>query len=213
MTGLGLDNLILRHGDTPMARLNLTVPPGQVLTLMAPSGAGKSSLLRALVGAPPAGFALSGRVWVNGQDVTALPPQRRRIGLLFQDDMLFPHLSVGQNLAFALAPGGARATRRATVETALAGAGLAGFANRDPATLSGGQRSRVALLRALLAQPAALLLDEPFSRLDATLRDQIRQATFAASRDLPVVLVTHDAQDARAAGGPVLSLFGDVIAA
>lgn len=213
MTGLGLENLTLRHGDAPMARLNLTVPPGQVLTLMAPSGAGKSSLLRALVGAAPAGFALSGRVWVNGQDVTALPPQRRRIGLLFQDDMLFPHLSVGQNLSFALAPGGTRATRRATVETALVSAGLAGFADRDPATLSGGQRSRVALLRALLAQPAALLLDEPFSRLDATLRDQIRQATFAATRDLPVVLVTHDAQDARAAGGPVLSLFGDVIAA
>lgn len=211
MMGLTLENLTLRHDEHQIARLNLTVPPGQVLTLMGPSGAGKSSLLLALIGALPKGFALSGGVLLGGQDVTALPPNRRRIGLLFQDDVLFPHLSVGQNLTFGLAPGGTRAERRRIIEEALEGAGLSGFADRDPATLSGGQRARVALLRALLARPLALLLDEPFARLDAALRDQIRQATFAATSDLPVILVTHDAQDAKAAGGPVMSLFGEPI--
>ena len=211
MTDLTLQDLTLRHHGQVIARLNLTVPAGQVLTLMGPSGSGKSSLLMALIGALPRGFALSGRVLIGGQEVTALPPNRRRIGLLFQDDVLFPHLSVGQNLAFGLAPGGTRAERRARIEVALAGAGLPGFSGRDPATLSGGQRARVALLRALLARPRALLLDEPFARLDASLRDQIRQATFAATHDLPVILVTHDAEDARAAGGPVLSLFGEPV--
>ena len=211
MTDLALQDLTLRHHGQVIARLNLTVPAGQVLTLMGPSGSGKSSLLMALIGALPRGFALSGRVLMGGQEVTALPPNRRRIGLLFQDDVLFPHLSVGQNLAFGLAPGGTRAERRARIEVALAGAGLPGFSGRDPATLSGGQRARVALLRALLARSRALLLDEPFARLDASLRDPIRQATFAATHDLPVILVTHDAEDARAAGGPVLSLFGEPV--
>lgn len=211
MTGLDLQNLTLRRDNLVLARLNLTVPPGQVLTIMAPSGAGKSTLLLALIGALPTGFSLSGRVLLDGQDVTSLPTAHRRIGLLFQDDMLFPHLSVGQNLAFGLAPGGTRATRRARIEQALVLAGLKGFADRDPATLSGGERSRVALLRALLAGPRALLLDEPFARLDANLRDHTRQTTFAATQDLPVILVTHDPQDAAAANGPVVTLTGDPV--
>lgn len=212
--GLTLDRIDLRLGTATLARLSLSVPPGQVLTVMGASGSGKSSLLAGLIGALPPGFTLQGRILLNGRDVSPLPTAARRIGLLFQDDVLFPHLSVGQNLAFGLAPGGSRASRRAVVAEALAQAGLAGFADRDPATLSGGQRARAALLRALLARPAALLLDEPFSRLDAVLRDQIRSFVFAQTRarGLPVILVTHDPADAAAAAGPVLDLFGQPVA-
>jgi putative thiamine transport system ATP-binding protein len=124
---------------------------------------------------------------------------------LFQDDVLFPHLSVAQNLGFGLRPGGSRADRQGRVEAALDRMGLCGFGPRDPASLSGGQRARVSLARTLLAEPQARLLDEPFSRLDQTLRAQIRDLVFSETRNLPVILVTHDPEDARAAGGPVVS--------
>jgi putative thiamine transport system ATP-binding protein len=141
--------------------------------------------------------------------VSALAPQRRRIGILFQDDLLFPHLSVGENLAFGLDSSlRTRRVRTQRIEAALAEAGLAGFAPRDPATLSGGQRARVALLRLLLAAPQALLLDEPFNRLDAALRAEFRRFVFAraAAAGVPVLMVTHDAADAQAAAGAVLEI-------
>ncbi len=207
--GLRLERLrVIREGRL-VAALDAHIAPGAVLTVMGPSGSGKSTLLSAIIGAVAPGFAVSGRVRLDGRDLTGLPPQERRVGILFQDDALFAHLSVGGNLAFALPPSvRGRAARRARVEAALADAELTGFADRDPATLSGGQRARVALMRALLAEPRALLLDEPFSRLDAALRAQIRDFVFQRARDrrLPVLLVTHDAEDARAAGGPVVSL-------
>ena len=189
--------------------LGLRISPGETVTLMGPSGSGKSTLLAFVSGTLAPVFAARGRILVDGRDVTSLRPQHRRIGILFQDDLLFPHLSVGGNLAFGLAPGHrGRRQRMAVVETALAGAGLEGFHDRDPATLSGGQRGRVALLRMLLSEPRALLLDEPFSKLDAGLRDEMRRFVFghAAERGLPVLLVTHDASDAEAAGGRVLML-------
>nr|WP_318010320.1 ATP-binding cassette domain-containing protein [Modicisalibacter tunisiensis] len=139
-----------------------------------------------------------------------LPAERRRVGLLFQDPLLFPHLSVGGNLAFGMAPGGRRRERRARVAEALAQAGLAGYADRDPATLSGGQKARVALLRVLLSEPRAMLLDEPFSSLDVALRNGLRRQVVAeiARRGLPALLVTHDPADAEAAGGRVITLGG-----
>jgi len=207
---LELDDLNLSLGQTALARLNLAIPKGQVLTLMAPSGAGKSSVLAAILGVLGPGFHLSGRVRLNGRDLSALPPEGRRIGLLFQDDLLFPHLSVGQNLGFGLPKGAS--DRQGRIAQALEQAGLSDMAGRDPATLSGGERARVALMRALLAAPEALLLDEPFSRLDAGLRRQIRAFTFERARDLPVILVTHDADDACAAGGPVMNLWGENVA-
>jgi putative thiamine transport system ATP-binding protein len=196
-------------GKALFAPLTLSVAPGTVATVMGPSGVGKSTLLDAIGGHLPAGFRASGRVVLDGRDLSMLPPEARGIGVLFQDALLFPHLSVGDNLAFGLAPRiRGHAARRAAVEEALESAGLAGFHDRDPATLSGGQKARAALFRTLLAEPRALLLDEPFSRLDAGLRDDIRRFTFArvAERGIPALLVTHDPGDAEAAGGPVLTL-------
>ncbi len=200
------------RGGVPLfPALTLTVPPGTVATVMGPSGIGKSTLLDAIGGHLRAPFAATGRVILDGRDVTHLRPEARGIGILFQDALLFPHLSVGDNLAFGLAPRiRGRAARRAAVEEALVQAGLPGFHDRDPATLSGGQKARAALFRTLLAEPRALLLDEPFSRLDAGLRDEIRGFTFArvAERGIPALLVTHDPGDAEAAGGPVVPLGG-----
>jgi len=208
VSGLALEGLRVDRDGRALATLDATVAPGEALTLMGPSGVGKSTLLAAIIGAVPPGFAVSGRVRVDGRDVTRLPVEARRIGIMLQHDAL-PHLSVGGNLLFALPRAvRGRAARRARVEAALAGVGLAGFAGRDPATLSGGQRARVSLLRAMLAQPRALLLDEPFSGLDAGLRAQVRGLVFAQARAaaLPVLLVTHDAADAEAAGGRVIAL-------
>lgn len=196
MTGLILDSLTITQGDTPLVRLSAHIQPGEVLTVMGPSGSGKSTLLNALIGALPAGFTQTGKIILNGQDLHGLPPQTRRIGLLFQDDVLFPHLNVAQNLGFGLRPGGTRPDRQTAIEAMLDKIGLPGFGPRDPATLSGGQRARVALARTLLAEPKALLLDEPFSRLDQSLRAQIRALTFDLARALPVILVTHDPADA-----------------
>jgi len=174
---------------------------------MGPSGSGKSTLLAFVAGFLDPAFSARGRVLLCGEDVTALPANRRRAGLLFQDPLLFPHMSVGANLLFALPPGD-RKERRAKAEAALAGAGLEGFFDRDPATLSGGQKARASLIRVLLSQPRALLLDEPFSKLDAALRQQMRELVFgeARARALPVLLVTHDPEDAQAAGGRIVEL-------
>ena len=137
-------------GRALIGPINLTVAPGDVITLMGPSGCGKSSLLAFLCGTIDPIFETRGRILLDGSDVRVLPPERRRIGILFQDDLLFPHLSVAENLAFGLAPSVKdKVRRRERIARALAEADLDGFADRDPATLSGGQRARIALLKAL----------------------------------------------------------------
>lgn len=211
MSGLFLDGLEVRAKDMLIVAMDAVVKPGEVLTIMGPSGSGKSTALAAIIGTLGPDFSVSGRLVLDGCDVTALPTRARGIGLLFQDDVLFPHLSVGGNLAFALpATLRGRQARRAAIEAALAKAGLAGFADRDPGTLSGGERARVALMRTLLAEPKALLLDEPFSRLDAGLRDHIRAFVLDLIRAerIPAILVTHQADDARAAGGRIIDPLG-----
>jgi putative thiamine transport system ATP-binding protein len=182
--------------------LRFEVQPGQILTLMGASGSGKSSVLAAIAGTLGSvaegaqALRCNGSVRLNGHDITHLPTSQRGIGLLFQDALLFAHMTVSENLLFAVPPG-PRAQRLAPVQQALEEAGLSGYGERDPATLSGGQRARVALMRALLAQPKALLLDEPFSKLDVALRDQFRAFVFEhiRARHIPAVLVTHDAAD------------------
>jgi putative thiamine transport system ATP-binding protein len=192
--------------------LDLAIAPGESATLMGPSGSGKSSLLAFLCGTLDPAFRSRGRVRLDGEDILALPPERRRLGILFQDDLLFPHLSVAGNLAFGLPQALDRQTRRDRVAAALEEASLAGFEARDPATLSGGQRARVALLRMLLSEPRALLLDEPFGRLDAGLRERFRRLVFerARARMLPVLLVTHDREDAEGASGKIVTVGEDL---
>ena len=194
------------QGRTLIRELSAAVEPGQVLAVMGASGSGKSSLLAWIAGTLEVPFEASGVLRLDGVDISAQPIQQRRIGMLFQEDLLFPHLSVLGNLLFALpaAPraafmstSGERVARMQVAEAALEEAGLGGFGPRMPGSLSGGQRSRVSLLRALLAAPTALLLDEPFSKLDAALRQQMRDFTFAtlAARRVPALLVTHDEAD------------------
>lgn len=214
MSGLDLIDVTIRAEGAAAALfepLTLSVPRSTITTIVGPSGIGKSTLMDFVGGHLARGFRASGSVILDGRDVTRLPAEARRIGILFQDAALFPHLSVGDNLAFGLAHHvKGRAARRAAVEAALDQAGLAGFADRDPATLSGGQRARAALMRTLLAEPCALLLDEPFSKLDPDLRTDLRRFVFdhIRDRDIPVLMVTHDSEDAAAASGPVIPLGG-----
>lgn len=188
---LAIDKRVLLDG------LHLDVTRGEIVTLMGSSGSGKSSLIAYICGSLDPAFAATGEVMLNGVNVIPLPIERRRIGVLFQDDLLFAHMSVGENLAFAVPQDVSRSERRARVSAALAEAELEGFEARDPATLSGGQKARVSLMRALLAEPQAMLLDEPFSRLDAALRERIRSFTVQTivARKIPALLVTHDDQD------------------
>lgn len=196
-------------GEALFRPIDVAIPAGDVVTIMGPSGCGKSSLLALICGTLPPVFDATGEVQLDGITLDGLPPEQRHVGILFQDDLLFPHMSVGENLSFGLPPQVAgRAERRARVESALAEAGLAGMADRDPDTLSGGQRGRVAVMRTLLSQPRALLLDEPFSKLDADLRSRFRSFVFDHAREnrIPTLLVTHDPSDAEAAAGPVIEL-------
>ena len=190
-------------------RLSIDIAPGQVVTVMGPSGSGKSTLLAWIGGFLQAPFVASGEVSIGAWCLNDELPHARRAGILFQDDLLFPHLSVAGNLLFGV-PAAVRgpAVRRLAVDEALSEAGLAGYGERDPATLSGGQRARVALLRTLLSQPRLLLLDEPFGKLDAALRSDFRHYDIEHARrlGLPTLMVNHDSADAEAAGGPVVVL-------
>lgn len=214
MTAAGpliLDQVVIRNGETLLLALSATVAPGEVLTVMGPSGSGKSTLLAFVAGFLRPPFSARGRIRIGDEELTTLAAADRRVGLLFQDALLFPHLSVGGNIRFALAPSVRGKAREQAVDRALDEVGLAGMTDRDPATLSGGEQARVALARVLSADPRALLLDEPFSKLDAALKTQIRRLVFQTARErhLPVLLVTHDPADADAAGGRVVRLDGD----
>ncbi len=186
--------LTLPDGTVLCDSLSFKIAPGEVLALMGPSGSGKSSILGWITGTLDPLIQASGQAWLGSREISALPVEKRCLGLMLQQDYLFPHMSVGQNLKFGLR-GGSRQSRNELVQQSLAQAGLAGMENRQPTTLSGGQRARVSLLRTLLSDPHALLLDEPFSRLDVELRETIREFTWASAAQLPTLLVTHDIDD------------------
>jgi putative spermidine/putrescine transport system ATP-binding protein len=177
--------------------ITLAVASGERLVLVGPSGAGKTSLLRGMAGI---GAMLAGQVVVDGKDVTLAPPEARGIVYMHQTPSLFPHLSVIDNVTFPMEVRGvSRATARGQAQTLLERVQLGQLANRRPDSLSGGQRHRAALARALAARPAALLLDEPFSSLDPSLRTEVRESVLELLGDRSgpaVVLVTHDVDEA-----------------
>jgi ABC-type Fe3+/spermidine/putrescine transport system ATPase subunit len=196
--------LEIRHIDQHYAErpllqnASLQVSAGEIVALLGPSGSGKSTLLKIVAGlqVPDAG-----RVWWDGRDITDMPPERRGFALMFQDFALFPHLSVLDNVAFGLIERRlGRRDAQAQAAQMLTVFGLADLARRRVWDLSGGEQQRVALARALITQPQALLLDEPFSALDADLRVALRDEfrTRIKSAGMPTLLVTHDEQEARA---------------
>ena len=209
---LEITELSLSIGERKLFQpLSLSVARGEVATIMGPSGIGKSTLLAAIAGHLAPSITVTGHMTLEGQDLASLAPETREVGMIFQDPCLFPHLSLGDNLAFGLRASTDRTARRADIEASLETAGLAGLYEADPDTLSGGQKSRASLMRSLLAEPRALLMDEPFSALDMELRDEMRRFVFAhiRARNIPAVLVTHDSTDAEAANGPCCQIQRD----
>ncbi len=206
---LQLDDITAGYGDAlPLfSGLSLSVARGEMRLVQGASGCGKSTLLGIICGTADAALKWSGDVRLNDRSISPVPAQDPRVGLIFQDALLFPHMTVADNLAFGLAARHRR-DRDARVAEALGIAGLEGFGGRDPATLSGGQAARVALMRTLLAEPDALLMDEAFSALDPDrrrsfggfVREQVRL------RDIPALLVSHDSGDAAFADGAPVRL-------
>ena len=178
--------------------LNLQVAAGETVAVLGPSGTGKSTLLKMIAGLEPMD---GGSVWFDGIDVTRTPPERRGFALMFQDFALFPHLNVQDNVAFGLVEQRMpRAAARQQAQDMLARFGLGQHATHKVTTLSGGEQQRVALARALITAPRLLLLDEPFSALDAELRSSLREEfrQRIAQAGIATVLVTHDEAEARA---------------
>ncbi|GAA03700.1 ATP-binding cassette domain-containing protein [Photobacterium leiognathi] len=185
------------NGDILLASFSLHIAKGEIVTLMGPSGCGKSTLLNYLAGHLNPEFTAKGTLTLNNQTITEVPAHLRNIGVLFQDDLLFPHLTVWENLAFALPNNIKGNERKQQALTALAQLELAELANAYPHQISGGQRARISLTRLLMAKPQLILLDEPFSKLDSTLRLQFRDWVFQQIQQasIPTLMVTHDKQD------------------
>ncbi|MGF1778651.1 ATP-binding cassette domain-containing protein [Vibrio nomapromontoriensis] len=196
---LSLENLTIRKsdGEVLFSNCNISIQPGEIVTLMGPSGCGKSTLLDAVAGHLSAEFTYTGRVILNDQAMDALAPHERRVGILFQDDLLFPHLNVWENLAFALPNAIKGKNRKEEAFCALNTISLTQLAHHFPEQLSGGQRARISLTRMLLAKPKVALLDEPFSKLDKALRSQFRDWVVTQLHDanIPALMVTHDKDD------------------
>ncbi len=185
-------------GRRVLDRVSIDVADREVVALQGPSGSGKSTLLRVIAGLL---VPTSGRVVSGGRDVTTLPPHRRGVGLVFQDEQLFPHLDVGANVAFGLRmQGRPRPERRARVLELLELVGLGGFEHRSVTSLSGGEAKRVALARSLAPRPPVLLLDEPLTGLDRALHDRLAADLARVLRETATaaLMVTHDAAEAAA---------------
>ena len=203
---LGFENLSRRYGDTlALDNVTLDVPPGKVLCLLGPSGCGKTTLLRIAAGVERPS---SGRVLIDDEEVAGpnrfVPPEKRGVGLMFQDFALFPHLTILDNVAFGLRSR-TKAEARAEALMALERVGLGQYAAEYPHILSGGEQQRVALARAIAPRPGVLLMDEPFSGLDTRLREAMREDTLAILHETRAtcIVVTHDAEEAMRMGDSV----------
>lgn len=197
MLGIEIDDLHLAFGDTKvLTGVDLTIEPGEFFAFLGPSGSGKSTLLRSIAGFGP---RPQGAIRIGGKNVVDLPPWKRNVGMVFQSYALWPHMSVRENVAFGLRErkvSGSDITRR--VDEALDLVGLKHLADRMPNQLSGGQQQRIALARTVVIEPQVLLLDEPLSNLDASLRVQMRRELLALQRKLGLttIFVTHDQEEA-----------------
>jgi len=190
-------NIRLSYGATEVLKdINLDIVPGEFFALLGPSGSGKSTLLRLIAGFNQHSH---GQLLIDGQDISGTPPWQRNIGMVFQNYALWPHMTVWDNVAFGLVERKvSRADIRSRVAATLELVGLADYARRRPNQLSGGQQQRVALARTIVIEPQVLLLDEPLSNLDKTLRVQMRQDLLALQRRLGIttIFVTHDQEEA-----------------
>lgn len=191
--------------------IDLSVNKGQIILIDAPSGAGKSSFLRWIAGLKTKNMINKGQIWLNDKRLDLLPAEHRHIGFLFQSALLFPHLTVAENLGFGIPQKYNKTERSDRISDALSRVGMTGMEKRDPNTLSGGQQARIALLRTLLAEPEALLMDEPFSSLDHDMRDQIIDLVKGEVErlNLPVLMVSHDPRDHSLTTDPIVTLKTD----
>ena len=177
--------------------LNIKVNNGKILTIFGSSGIGKSSLINVIAGVSENNLLFTGEIILNNKKITNIVPEKRKIGLLLQDGVLFPHLNVEQNLIFGIKKNLTNKEKYLLINEHLINANMEGFENRYPNTLSGGQKARIACLRAILSEPAALLLDEPFLSIDPEQRNSFRLFVVNQIREkkIPCILVTHDESD------------------
>ncbi len=203
--GLNVSGLTAQAGSFTLGPVNLDIPPDRVLVILGPSGAGKTVLLETVAGLRP---QHSGHITLAGADITGLPPERRRIGLVFQDAALFPHMTVRENVRFG--PRASRTASPADGDKLLHQLGIGHLADRSPRSLSGGERQRVALARALAIQPGLLLLDEPLSALDQPTREDMRTLLrqLLAELETPAAHVTHDRDEALSIGDDLAIIVG-----
>ena len=198
---LEISNLVITRYQQPLLKIDkLAVKNGELIALMGSSGSGKSTFLAAICGTLDSAFSFYGRISLNQIDIHNMPTEKRRVGILFQDDLLFPHMSVEENIAFAVPPYIKKHERQKIISDSLESVGLDDLKTNDPSRLSGGQRTRASLARALLAQPKTLLLDEPFANLDADLKKNIQDliAKHIKNYNLPSIMVTHDETETKA---------------
>jgi ABC-type Fe3+/spermidine/putrescine transport system ATPase subunit len=209
-SGLTVRGLIVDAGSFRLGPVDLAVPPGRILVVLGPSGAGKTMLLETISGLRP---HRRGQIRLAGADLTGLAPERRGIGLVFQDAALFPHLSVRENILFGPRVRG-RGADTAAADSLLRRLGIGHLAGRSPRMLSGGERQRVALARALAIRPGLLLLDEPLSALDQPTREEMRALLqeVLAGLDIPAVHVTHDRDEALSIGDDLAIIIGGRLA-